>query len=47
MDAVLRHSRTLDFFHVATAVHRGAMRVLTFGARQRVLAIHARLEFPE
>ena len=39
--------RTLDIFHVATAVHLGASRFLTFDARQRALAIHAGLEVPE
>lgn len=38
--------RTLDIFHVATAVHLGAGRFLTFDARQRELAIHAGLEVP-
>ncbi|MEI6656532.1 MAG: PIN domain-containing protein [Verrucomicrobiota bacterium] len=41
-----RH-RTLDIFHVATAVHLGACRFLTFDSRQRVLAHHAGLEVPE
>ncbi len=36
--------RTLDIFHVATAVHLGARRFLTFDVRQRVLAVHAGLE---
>ena len=39
--------RTLDIFHVATAVHLGASRFLTFDARQRALAIHAGLEVPD
>lgn len=39
--------RTLDIFHVATAVHLGASRFLTFDVRQRALAIHAGLEVPE
>ena len=39
--------RTLDIFHVATAVHLGASQFLTFDARQRALAIHAGLEVPE
>jgi predicted nucleic acid-binding protein len=39
--------RTLDIFHVATAVHLGASRFLTFDARQRALALHAGLEVPE
>jgi hypothetical protein len=38
--------RTLDIFHVATAVHLGASRFLTFDARQRALARHAGLETP-
>ena len=38
-----RH-RTLDILHVATAVHLGARRFLTFDARQRVLARKAGLE---
>jgi len=38
--------RTLDIFHVATAVHLGAARFLTFDARQRALARHAGLETP-
>ncbi len=48
----LRHTangghRTLDIFHIATAVHLGAKKFLTFDARQRVLAGHAGLEVPE
>lgn len=39
--------RTLDIFHVATAVHLGASRFLTLDARQRELAIHAGLKVPE
>lgn len=39
--------RTLDIFHVATAVHLGASRFLTFDARQRALATQAGLEVPE
>ena len=39
--------RTLDIFHVATAVHLGAKRFLTFDSRQRALALHAGLEVPE
>jgi predicted nucleic acid-binding protein len=39
--------RTLDIFHVATAVHLGAKRYLTFDTRQRALAQHAGLEVPE
>ncbi|MEI6676785.1 MAG: PIN domain-containing protein [Verrucomicrobiota bacterium] len=39
--------RTLDIFHVATAVHLGASRFLTFDARQKVLATHAGLEVPD
>lgn len=39
--------RTLDIFHVATAVHLGASRFLTFDVRQRALALHAGLEVPE
>ena len=38
--------RTLDIFHVATAVHLGAKRFLTFDSRQRALAQHAGLEVP-
>lgn len=38
--------RTLDILHVATAVHLGVRRFLTFDARQRSLAIHAGLEVP-
>ncbi len=38
--------RTLDIFHVATAVHLGASRFLTFDARQRSLALSAGLEVP-
>ncbi|HRQ87496.1 MAG TPA: PIN domain-containing protein [Bacteroidia bacterium] len=36
--------RTLDIFHVATAVHLGARRFLTFDVRQRALAVRAGLE---
>ncbi len=36
--------RTLDIFHVATAVHLGAKKFLTFDSRQRALALHAGLE---
>lgn len=36
--------RTLDVLHVATAVHLGAIRFLTFDARQSALARHAGLE---
>ena len=39
--------RTLDSFHVATAVHLGAKRFLTFDGRQRALALHAGLKVPE
>jgi predicted nucleic acid-binding protein len=39
--------RTLDIFHVATAVHLGASRFLTFDSRQKALATHAGLEVPE
>jgi len=39
--------RTLDIFHVATAVHLGAKRFLTFDVRQRALAQHAGLEVPD
>lgn len=39
--------RTLAIFHVATAVHLGAKRFLTFDDRQRALALHAGLEVPE
>ena len=35
--------RTLDIFHVATAVHLGAHCFLTFDARQSALASHAGL----
>ena len=38
--------RTMDVFHVATAVHLGAKKFLTFDERQRVLAEHAGLEVP-
>lgn len=38
--------RTLDIFHVATAVHLGARRFLTFDARQQALARHAGLDLP-
>lgn len=38
--------RTLDILHVATAVHLGATRFLTFDHRQRALAIYAELEVP-
>ena len=36
--------RTLDILHVATAVHLGAKKFLTFDARQKVLAEYAGLE---
>ncbi len=36
--------RTMDIFHVATAVHLGAKRFLTFDGRQEVLARYAGLE---
>jgi len=36
--------RTLDIFHVATAVHLGARRFLTFDGRQQALARHVGLE---
>ncbi len=39
--------RTLDIFHVATAVHLGAKRFLSFDTRQRALAQYAGLEVPE
>ncbi len=39
--------RTLDIFHVATAVHLRAKRFLTFDSRQRAIALHAGLEVPE
>jgi predicted nucleic acid-binding protein len=35
--------RTLDIFHVATAVHLGAKRFLTFDDRQEALARHVGL----
>jgi predicted nucleic acid-binding protein len=38
--------RTLDIFHVATAVHLGARRFLTFDGRQQALARHAGLDLP-
>ena len=38
--------RTLDIFHVATAVHLGAENFLTFDERQRALAEHAGLLVP-
>lgn len=38
--------RTLDLLHVATAVHLGAKRFLTFDARQRALAEYAGLKVP-
>lgn len=38
--------RTLDILHVATAVHLGASRFLTFDARQQALAKHAGLKLP-
>ncbi len=38
--------RTLDIFHVATAVHLRARKFLTFDSRQRSLALHAGLEVP-
>lgn len=38
--------RTLDIFHVATAVHLRATHFLTFDERQRELARHAGLEVP-
>ncbi|MCX6876427.1 MAG: hypothetical protein NTW21_21855 [Verrucomicrobia bacterium] len=38
--------RTLDIFQVATAVHLGTRRFLTFDARQQALATHAGLEVP-
>jgi predicted nucleic acid-binding protein len=36
--------RTLDIFHVATSVHLGARKFITFDERQRALAQHASLE---
>jgi len=36
--------RTLDILHVATAVHLGAKKFLTFDGRQKVLAEYAGLE---
>jgi predicted nucleic acid-binding protein len=38
--------RTLDVLHIATAVHLGAKRFLTFDTRQKVLARHAGLKTP-
>jgi len=38
--------RTLDIFHVATAVHLGATRFLTFDSRQQALATHCGLVVP-
>lgn len=38
--------RTMDMFHVATAVHLGAQKFLTFDERQRALADFAGLEVP-
>jgi predicted nucleic acid-binding protein len=38
--------RTLDVLHVATAVHLGAVKFLTFDGRQRALARRAGLEVP-
>ena len=38
--------RTLDILHVATAIHLGARRFLTFNDRQRALAKHPGLEVP-
>lgn len=39
--------RTLNVFHVATAVHLGAKKLLTFDKRQIALAEHAGLEVPK
>lgn len=36
--------RTMDMFHVATAIHLGAKKFLTFDARQKALADFAGLE---
>jgi predicted nucleic acid-binding protein len=36
--------RTMDVFHIATAIHLGAVKFLTFDARQKVLADFAGLE---
>ena len=36
--------RTMDIFHIATAVHLGAEKFLTFDARQKILAGMAGLE---
>ena len=38
--------RTMDVFHVATAIHLGAKKFLTFDARQKALADFAGLEVP-
>jgi len=46
MTASGRH-RTLDIFHVSTAVHLGAKKFLTFDSRQKALAEHIGLEVPE
>ncbi len=48
----LRHTangghRTMDIFHVATAVHLGAKKFLTFDSRQQILAEHAGLDVPQ
>jgi predicted nucleic acid-binding protein len=36
--------RTLDIFHVATSIHLGARKFITFDERQRALARHAGLD---
>jgi predicted nucleic acid-binding protein len=38
--------RTMDMFHVATAIHLGAKKFLTFDDRQKRLAEYAGLEIP-
>lgn len=38
--------RTMDMFHVATAIHLGAKKFLTFDTRQKRLAEYAGLEVP-
>ena len=38
--------RSLDLLHVATAVHLGARKFLTFDARQRALATNVGLKVP-
>lgn len=46
MYTICNGHRSLDILHVATAVHLGAKKFLTFDARQKILAKNVGLKLP-